>query len=165
METNQSTTYEWMRLIITIVTIVIAIITIIKGYQEYKRSLKQKRVELFVRYREKLRNNAILKNILELLAANNIEGIQKLSKSDKYFFIGFYEEVALMVNSKIMRPEIAHYMFAHYAKMCLKNEEFWLDINKEGAHWRVFHEFVEQMVELEKKIVNIPKDQKNRFQI
>jgi hypothetical protein len=165
METVPNSNYELIKLIITIITAIITLIAIIKGYLEYQKSVKQKRVELFIKYRDHLKNDVIFKKILELLETNNNDEIRNLPRFDRYLFLGFYEEIALLVNSRIMKPEIAHYMFAYYAKLCWENDTFWYDISRESFYWRVFREFVEQMIQLETNNMTIELNQKMKFQI
>jgi hypothetical protein len=88
-----------------------------------------------------------------------------VSVTDRYLFVGFYEEIALLVNSKVLRPEIAHYMFGYYAKICWESDDFWQDINRDSIYWRVFREFVEQMITLEEKHLTIPSNKKILFKI
>jgi hypothetical protein len=126
-----------------------AIIAIIKGFYEYRKSVEQKRIELFDNYRKRLTEDKIIYDILNLLETNDESGIDKLKRLDKYLFLGFYEEIALFVNSKILRPEIAHYMFSYYSILCWKNKLFWKDIDRDSIYWNVFREFVKKMQELE----------------
>ena len=165
MEASQNSNYELIKLILTVITVIIALVAIIKGYWEYRKSVKQKRVELFIKYRQQLKSDLILKRILELLETENNEEISKLSRFDKYLFIGFYEEIALLVNSKIIKPEIAHYMFAYYAKLCWDNNAFWSDINRESMYWRVFREFVVKMNLLESNNTTILLNKNLKFEI
>lgn len=159
-----NTTLEIIKTVATVGTAVVAIVTIIKGYAEYKLSAVQKRVELFEKYRQKLKENETLKRIIGLLEDNRTD-IRNLPRTDRYFYLGYFEEIALLVNSGVLKPEIAHYMFAYYAKLCWTSDNFWHDINRNSMYWRVFREFVEQMKELEEKKMTIPTNTKLRFKI
>jgi hypothetical protein len=159
-----STALDLIRTIATVGTAIVAIVTIIKGYSEYKLSSIQKRVELFEKYHQKLKENEPFKNILGLLETKN-NAIKTVPLTDRYMFLGFYEEIALLVNSKVLKPEIAHYMFAYYANICWRSNDFWHDINRESMYWRIFREFVEQMNMLEAKHMTIPQNKKLRFKI
>lgn len=159
-----NSTLELIKTIATVGTAIIAAVTIIKGYAEYKLTGVQKRVELFEKYRQKLKENETLKNIIELLEQKSAD-IRNVPRTDRYFYLGFYEEIALLVNSGILKPEIAHYMFAYYAKLCWTNDNFWHDINRESIYWRVFREFVDNMNKLEEKNMTIPTNEKLFFKI
>jgi hypothetical protein len=49
------------------------------------------------------------------------QGAQKKAE----YFLGFFEEVALMMNSGLIRKEVAHYMFGYYAIHCWDSKNFW----------------------------------------
>jgi len=68
-------------------------------------------------------------------------------------FIGFHEEVATSMNSKLIKKEVVHYMFGYYALRCWRSEEYWIDINKDSFYWILFNEFAEQMEIIENKMV------------
>lgn len=159
-----NTTLEIIKTVATVGTAVIAAVTILKGYAEYKLSAVQKRVELFEKYHQKLKENETLKRIIGLLDDKSAD-VRNIPRTDKYFYLGYFEEIALLVNSGVLKPEIAHYMFAYYAKICWTNDNFWHDINRNSIYWRVFREFVEQMIELENKNMTIPTNTKLRFKI
>ena len=160
----ENLTLEIIKTMAIVGTAVIAAVTIIKGYAEYRLSAVQKRVELFEKYRQKMKENEILKTIIGLLEQESAD-IRTVQRTDRYFYLGYFEEIALLVNSRVLKPEIAHYMFAYYAKLCWANDNFWHDINRDSIYWRVFREFVEQMIELEEKNMTIPTNQKLRFKI
>lgn len=160
----ENITLEIIKTVAAVGTAVVAVVTILKGYTEYRLSAVQKRVELFERYHQKLKENKTLKHIIELLERNN-DDIRNIPITDRYFYLGYFEEIALLVNSRVLKPEIAHYMFAYYAKLCWANENFWHDINRNSIYWRVFKEFVEQMIKLEEKNMTIPTNTKLRFKI
>lgn len=160
----ENTTLEIIKTVATVGTAIIAAVTILKGYAEYKLSAVQKRVELFEKYHQKLKGNETFKRIIELLEDDSTD-IINVPRTDRYFYLGYFEEIALLVNSGILKPEIAHYMFAYYAKLCWTNDNFWHDINRNSIYWRVFREFVEQMIKLEEKNMTIPTNTRLRFKI
>lgn len=160
----EDTTLEIIKTAAAVGTAVVAIVTILKGYAEYKLSAIQKRVELFEKYLQKLKENETLRHIIELLEKES-ENIKNVPRTDRYFYLGYFEEIALLVNSRVLKPEIAHYMFAYYARICWENDNFWHEINRNSTYWRVFREFVMQMKELEDKNMTIPTNTKLRFKI
>jgi hypothetical protein len=142
----------------------IGAITFIKGYFEYRLAAKQKRYELYDKYRKKLEENENLRNIVDLLETEN-PAIQELTRFNRYKFIGFYEDIALLLNSGLIKPEIAHYMFSYYAILCWESDPFWEGINRNSAYWRVFREFVESMQKLESNNLTIPTNEKLKFEM
>jgi hypothetical protein len=56
-----------------------------------------------------------------------------------------FEEVALMLNSGIIRPAVAHYMFGYYAIRCGRSTHFWNSVNRHASYWALFNDFVARM--------------------
>lgn len=160
----ESQTLELIRTITFIVTAIVAIMTLIKSNYQYRLSVKQKRIELYETYRIKLNENEAINSIVDALVNDN-ENIRNIRKIDKFLFLGFYEDIALLMNTGLIKPEIAHYMFGYYAIICWENNLFWKDINRESHYWRVFKEFVQQMKDLEQKKINIPAKKKIQFKM
>jgi hypothetical protein len=134
-------------------TAIVAIFTLIKGYIDYKNINKLKRIEIYESYSKKIREDKILMEIINCLEEND-EQLKNIPRINRYFFLRFYEDIALALNSKLMRPKIVHYMFAYYALQCYNSENFWDDIEKGSSYWRVFNEFIEKMRKLENKNSN-----------
>lgn len=59
-------------------------------------------------------------------------------------FLTFIEEIALLVNSKKIDPDVAYYMFGHYARCARTGENFNEGIDTAASHWWVFREFCEK---------------------
>lgn len=145
-------------------TAIVAIITLIKGYLEYKLTSTQKRSDLYERLGTKLETDETLKLIIHYLEIEDPE-IKNLSRFDRYKFLRFYEDIALIMNSGLIKPEIAHYMFSYYAIQCYHSDNFWYEIERNSIYWRVFNEFVEKMENLEQENLTIPQNKKIEFKI
>ena len=105
--------------------------------------------------RRRFKENEKFENISFLIETNNA-AIRKISFSDKRAYLGFLEEIALLMNSKIIRKEVVHYMFGLYVIKCWKIEDFWdceeegLRINKESPYWALLRNLYEQVDCIEK---------------
>lgn len=130
--------------IIAFITAIIAIITIIKGYFEYKLQNKQKRMEFYEKYRKQLKEEERFKRIITGLDTDS-EDLKNIPRIDKYYFLGFYEDIAILIKNNLIKPNIAHYMFGYYAIRCLDSKNFWNDINRQSIYWSLFNEFAEEM--------------------
>jgi hypothetical protein len=75
--------------------------------------------------------------------------LREIAYKDKVDYLGFFEEIALLVNSNLISPEIAHYMFGYFAMRCWDSKNFWVEINRESIYWIVFKKFVEKMKKIE----------------
>ena len=122
----------------------ITIIAFANGLLEYRRQGAQKRVEHFTLLRRRLKENAIFKEICALMFANDPR-LADVSAQDKRDFIGLLEEVALMTNSGLIRPELAHYMFGYYTVKCSESTDFWANLTLDDTYWNLFHDFAREM--------------------
>ena len=128
-----------------IVGIIISLITLLLGIFEYKRQGSQKRAEYFNMMKNKLIENDALQNICTLLDTDD-EKLKDINFSNKKIFLSFFEEIAMMMNSKIISKEIVLYMFGYYAIKCWKSKYFWMNnIEKNGFYWLLFNEFASSM--------------------
>ena len=133
----------------TILGVVIALVALIKGLVEYIKQGAQKRAEHFLTMRKRLKENDVFKHICALLEMDDPELINVPFK-DKRDFLGLFEEVAIGMNSGLIKLSVAHYMFGYYAIRCWESQHFWKDVNRDSIYWIVFKDFVKQMNELEK---------------
>lgn len=127
---------------------VIALFTFINGILEYGRQGRQKRADQFVQLRRRLKENEIFKHITDL-ALRNDDALIHVSPADKRDLLGLFEEVALMMNSGLIRKEVAHYMFGSYAIACWQSEHFWNNMDRNSYYWQVFNEFAREMKRIE----------------
>ena len=132
-----------------VIGVTIAILTFWQGLREYTRQGASKRAEQFLLMRSRLRENRDYQQICELLELNSPELAEiELIKKDN--FIGFYEELTLLWNSRIFSDQIVFYMFGYYALRCWRSRYFWAGLNREQQVWAHFRDFVERMEVLEK---------------
>jgi hypothetical protein len=132
----------------TIVGVAVALATLLKGVWEYTQQGAQKRADHFQVLRRKLKDNEQFKAICALLETDD-DGLRRIDFADKRDFLGFFEEVALMLNTRLLSRRVAHYMFGYYAILCWKSENFWHGVNRNSLYWSVFADFVKQMTDVE----------------
>jgi hypothetical protein len=122
----------------------LALLTFLKGIFEYSRQGAQKRAEMFLQMRRRLKENQNFKELCALLDVDSSK-LTEIPFKDKRDFLGFFEEVALMLNSGLLRKEVAHYMFGYYAIKCWESDHFSASINRNSNYWRLFKDFAEEM--------------------
>lgn len=149
---------EVLTIIIATIAGAIGLITLIKTILEYRLQGRQKRFDLFDTLKNRLRTDQQLNSITELLEENSIE-LRNISKMDKYYFLGFYEQIAIAVNSGLIKETVAHYFFGYFARHCWQSDNFWyLDENtviaKEEYYWATFKKFVMKMNAIEERRAN-----------
>ena len=117
----------------------------------YGLLVKQKRLELYVAYRQKLRESADFRIIMSLLEEDDVK-LRDEPSINRYQFLGFYEDISIMMKSGLINPHIVHYMFSYYALRCWESTNFWDKINKESMYWVEFRNFVNEMKIIEKRL-------------
>ncbi|MDX2229127.1 MAG: hypothetical protein NW220_05800 [Leptolyngbyaceae cyanobacterium bins.349] len=138
---------------------VVAAATLVKGLIEYMRQNAQKRAEHYTSMREKFKENDRFQELFELLD-NDDPKLADLPYYKKLDFLGFYEDIALMVNSGLLKKPVAHYMFAYYAIRCWESDNFWGNLNRDSSYWLLFKDFVEQMQKVEYSLMRKPRSVK-----
>lgn len=126
---------------------VVALTTFLTGVLEYVRQGHQHRAQNFVQMRRRFLETPEYRRILDQLAIDS-PTLKEESVQEKRNFVGFLEEVALMVNSRLIKREVAHYMFGYYVVLTSKSENFWHGLDRESQYWTVFREFAAEMDEL-----------------
>ncbi|HEX8149678.1 MAG TPA: hypothetical protein VF591_21040 [Pyrinomonadaceae bacterium] len=134
--------------IATIAGVLIALAALIKGLYEYVKQGAQRRAEQFVEMRKRFKENETFRELAALIEDNDPKLLSEPFKN-KLYYVGFFEEVALMVNSGLIKSEVAHYMFGYYAIRCWDNLYFWSDVNRDTPYWALFRDFVAKMRKIE----------------
>ena len=128
----------------------VALGTFIKAILEYRLQGRQKRAELFDKFKTTLKTEPRIVNINSQLEDDN-ETLAEIPLIDRYYFLGYYEQIAIAVNSGLIDKDVAHYMFGYFALRCWDSEHFWNGINRQSYYWSVFKKFVDTMQELENR--------------
>lgn len=153
---------SWLKDIATILGALVALVALIKGILEYVKQGAQKRAEHFLTMRKRLKDNEVFNTICYLLERDDSK-LLSVPFKDKRDFLGLFEEVAIAMNSGLIRPSVAHYMFGYYALRCWRSENFWQSaegVNRKSMYWLVFKDFAEQMQEMEKALQEMEKASK-----
>src|SRR2546423_15449630 len=108
---------DMLTLIVAGVGTAVALMTLIKALLEYVQQGRQKRADQFFELKRRLKDNAGFKRIAGQMRQADFA---KVTFEDKRDFLGLVEEVALVVNSGLIKLEVAHYMFGYYAIRCWK---------------------------------------------
>jgi hypothetical protein len=136
---------------------IIALVTFVASTWENIRRGRQERAANFVLMRRRFLETPQYREILDLLNHND-PSVANVSVQERRNFIGFLEEVAMMVNSRLIRRSVAHYMFGHYALLAARSEFLWSGLNKESPYWSVFWVFAREMEEIEQLSGQSPKE-------
>lgn len=123
---------------------VVALVTFVVASLEYARQTNTSRATHFVDMRRRFLETQLFREISGLLAKDDSR-LTEISVQDRRNYVGFLEEVALMTNSKIIRPEVAHYMFGYYVLLADRSSHFWEGLDRQSIYWSVFRSFAKQM--------------------
>jgi len=138
----------------TILGAVIAVFALLKGLFEYRRGAFLRRAEHFSKMKQSFLSDGATLRIAQLLETDD-RALEKISARDKQAFLCFFEEVALLLRRKLIRPELAYYMFGYYAVRCNGSKCFWTtSFPKTG--WSLFLHFASQMEALESAMAKDP---------
>jgi hypothetical protein len=131
--------------IVASLTFLVGVATLIKSVTEYSKQNSLKRFEKY----ESLSKNWIedddIQEIVALLQSGQGQKLRGFSIRKKEEFVGFFEEIALMVDSRLLKKKIAYYMFGYYTILCDESEDFWHDLEKSEHFWSLFRRFTSEM--------------------
>ncbi|MFA6562379.1 MAG: hypothetical protein WCV00_10775 [Verrucomicrobiia bacterium] len=137
-------TLENAKDITTMLGVIVGAAAVVKGVAEYVRQSAQKRAEYFVSIQRRLVENQTFITILELIERDDPK-VSEIPLRERRELLSLFEEVAIMLNSGLIRESVAHYMFGYHAIDCWKSEALWKDLERESQYWSVFRDFVQRM--------------------
>lgn len=115
-----------------------SLLAFFKGIIEYKRQGSEKRADRFFKLEKEFFYSECNKNICKLLESDDVR-LLEVGYEDKLNFLGFLEQVALLVNSKLLRFEVANYVYGYYISKCANSVNFWTnDLDKTSPYWALF---------------------------
>ena len=148
---------DWTSIAGTIATILIGAIGLGKVFLEISRLRAQKQKEIDERDRAALlkRTEFFLgqhrrlfdtPDLFEILCLIDGVDAHKLANNNmwdkKRKFLTFFEEMALLVNNKMLDEHVADYMFSYYAKTAWENEFFREGIDPSAEHWGLLFDYI-----------------------
>ena len=135
---------DQLALVLATIVAIVGLATFIKAIVEYRRSNTTKRLELFLTMRSRLREDPEFKEICELLESDDPK-LRDIPLVQKDRFTGFFEELAIMRNSKLINDDVILYMFGYFAILCNESNNFWYGLNRKQKLWSLFFSFAEDM--------------------
>ncbi|MES2389087.1 MAG: hypothetical protein V4543_13885 [Bacteroidota bacterium] len=143
---------EAITIIVATITAAVTIFSFIRALNEYRVQGQLKRAELVRLWFNLFLTDQRLQVVKELLEEETEGGGAALARHkfiDRYYFLGRCEEVAIAVNSGLIKKNVAYYLFGYFAIICWDSKYFWegLPGGRDVKLWSVFGNFVTQMKE------------------
>jgi hypothetical protein len=123
---------------------VVAFVGLLTGTIEYFRRGRQERALHFLELRRRFLEDESFRRILNLLATND-DALAQTPVQDRRNLVGFLEEIALMVDSRLIRLEVAHYMYGYYVRLVAQSDLFWHGLDPQSPYWSVFRAFAKRL--------------------
>lgn len=123
---------------------IVAFVTFISGALEFARQGRQASATHFVDMRRRFLETPLFRDISNLLATDD-PALLNIAIQDRRNYGAFFEEVALVMNSGIIKREVAHYMFGYYVLLTARSANFWEGLDRDGIYWSLFREFASTM--------------------
>lgn len=130
----------WLKDVSIIVAGLVAFVTFWTGLVQYIKQGHQARAGQFIQMRRRFLEDQTFRRILNLVAVGD-DSITHESIQDRRNLVGFLEEIGLMTNSGLIKPEVARYMFGYYVLLIDDSEPFWEGLNRDSEYWTVFRKF------------------------
>lgn len=115
---------EVIKNIAAIVGLIAAIWGLYKGIAEYILQGKQKRAEMFLKKQGEYFSNESFNEIRGLLESDEFI-LREISFERRRAYLTFFEEIAVLKNSRLISEDLTYYMFGYYAVKCFESENFW----------------------------------------
>lgn len=145
---------ETIKILLQVLTLIVTSVGAFLAYREFKKSKKLNEIDKFIKYREKLKTDESLKKIVTHIQnwQNNPEQKSQIPKEitlfDFYYFLGFYEELYILIQNSHLDKRYTKDMFAFYAFQIADNQYYWEQFNENyhtDGDWKNFRYFVELM--------------------
>lgn len=113
-----------------------------KDNYDKENSSRLKRVDFFINQHRRLFDNEDLYSVLCLIDDDNILLAAGNGMADKKRkFLTYLEEISLLVESRQIEKDVAHYMFGYYALCALKGKNFASGIDTSKKYWGLLYKF------------------------
>jgi hypothetical protein len=141
----------------------VAVITLAKALLEYINQAKLKRGELFHAMRVRFKDQEPYKSVWA--AIERFEPLDTIPVWDRRTFLGLFEEVWLLVNSRLMKPLVAYYYFGPYALRASDAPGLWAGMDTTGSDWLAFNAFVAEMKRVAQTLPHSAETFKREFRL
>ena len=139
-----------LSIVVPVAPVVTGTIVTWRGFKVYYLQGIQKRVDLFIQMRRRFKDNEKFKD----------PKLADIPFENKREYLGFFQELDLIMNSRLVREQITFYMFGYYARLCWESQDFWTGkkgLSRDSNYGSVFRHFVKQSIQFDKDFANTVK--------
>ncbi len=134
------------------ISIVVAGLATLAGFMaavfEYARQNHARRAEYFTALRRRFLETPAFQPILGCLATDD-PCLADVPIQDRRNFLGFFEEIQLMVDSGLVKAPIADIMFGRYVVMADRSVHLWTGLDRADRYWAIFRRMAAEQRRLE----------------
>lgn len=130
----------WLKDVSIVIAGLVAFVTFWTGLIQYIKQGHQARAGQFIQMRRRFLEDVTFKRLLNMVATAD-PAVSQESIQDRRNLVGFLEEIGLMTNSGLIKPEVARYMFGYYVLLIDGSPDFWEGLDRDSEYWTVFHKF------------------------
>lgn len=140
----------WLKIIALIGGCIGFIFALFQYWQKSKFEKYMKFIELRKSFKAHTSNDKIIKHIqsyqLDPTQKSNIFEFD-ITINDFYYFLGFFEELQILIEKGILSKKVSKKMFAFYGIEIANNNHYWttFDENINEEYWCTFKKFIDSM--------------------
>jgi hypothetical protein len=142
--------YELAKICIDAGGVAIALIGGARALVEYQKKVAQDRFQMLMKMQDNFHSNESFRRIREEFDGQN--SFENMSKGERAEYATFFEDVALLRRSRLLRAELAFYMFGFEALRCWENKKFWEGLDRDDKWWGVFRAFASELQILRERV-------------
>lgn len=139
-----------------LVLVALAIISLIVARKEYARLHTKRRLDRFLEMRKRYSEDPTIRTVCAALASGDPGQVRELEYFQKRYFLGLFEEIAILLHTGVLDKTVTLYMFGYFAILCWDNDVFWGShteettgtIHRDSKMWLLFRNFAEEMTRL-----------------
>ncbi len=131
-----------------------ALIVFFRGLGVYRLQSSLQRFEKFSEMQKRFDTDEDFEEILHCLEADRAAQIANISQTKRAAFLGFFEDIGIMMNSGLIRPEVAFNTWGYWALKARETPELWIGMDTSDdkrLYWAIFHQFADNMQALKDK--------------
>ena len=138
-----------IELVLEIIASVIGLGLLWKAIWEYMLRGRISRAELLYELRKRLKDNRSFDLLTDHLDSSSSDGktqVKFIEYSERRKFASLLEHIGVLVNSGLIKKDVAFVFYGYVLIQCWESDEFWHDMNRNSLYWRCLKQFYNDMI-------------------